>query len=107
MKRACSFFLFLLQDDLLKILGEKHPLFDFLNVLSVKCSFVLFSKEHVKEFLLELTIQKSTGNTENCLSCVNMLVVSPHFSELLLVIFSVCSRDLVLDNLIYILFLFI
>ncbi|XP_021854385.2 sister chromatid cohesion protein PDS5 homolog A [Spinacia oleracea] len=73
------------QDDLLKILGEKHPLFDFLNVLSVKCSFVLFSKEHVKEFLLELTIQKSTGNTENCLSCVNMLVILASYCPLLFI----------------------
>lgn len=67
-----------LQEDLLKIFGEKHRLFDFLNLLSVKCSYALFSKEHVKEFLLELAIQKSAGNTENCLSCVNMLVVRSH-----------------------------
>lgn len=73
------------QDELMKILGEKHRLFDFLNVLSVKCSYLLFSKEHVKEFLLELAIQKSAGNTENCLSCVNMLVILASYSSLLFI----------------------
>lgn len=73
------------QDDLLKILGEKHRLFDFLNVLSVKCSHMLFSKEHVKQILSELTIQKSAGNTECCLSCVNVLVILASYSPLLLI----------------------
>ncbi|XP_021766736.1 sister chromatid cohesion protein PDS5 homolog A-A-like isoform X1 [Chenopodium quinoa] len=73
------------QDDLIKILGEKHRLFDFLNVLSVKCSYLLFSKEHVKEFLLELAIHKSSGSTENCLSCVNMLVILASYSSLLFI----------------------
>ena len=74
----CLFFI--LQDDLFKILGEKHRIFDFVNVLSVKCSYMLFSKEHVKEFMLELATQKAAENTEKCLSCVNMLVVSSHFN---------------------------
>ncbi|KAL2932207.1 Sister chromatid cohesion protein PDS5-like protein B [Bienertia sinuspersici] len=71
------------QDDLLKIFGDKHRLFDFLNVLSVKCSYLLFSKDHVKEFLVELAIQKSSENTDNCLSCVNMLGILASYSSLL------------------------
>nr|GMD40858.1 sister chromatid cohesion protein PDS5 homolog A isoform X1 [Ipomoea batatas] len=42
------------RDDLLKILGEKHPLYDFLSILSLKCSYILFSKEHVRDILLEI-----------------------------------------------------
>ncbi|KAK9715125.1 hypothetical protein RND81_06G145000 [Saponaria officinalis] len=73
------------QDELLEILGEKHRLFDFLNVLSVKCSYMLFSKEHAKEILLELALQKSAENPETCLSCANMLVILASYSPLLLV----------------------
>ena len=64
-----------LQDDLLKILGERHQLYDFLSTLSLKCSYLLFNKEHVKEILLEATVQKSTGNTLYIQSCMNILVV--------------------------------
>ncbi|KAH9611596.1 hypothetical protein KSS87_009864 [Heliosperma pusillum] len=67
------------QDELLEIFGEKHRIFDFMNVLSVKCSYMLFSKDYVKGVLLELALQKSVGNQENCLSCANMLVVKSLF----------------------------
>ena len=65
----------ILQEDLLKILGEKHRLYDFLSTLSLKCSYLLFNKEHVKEILLEATVQRSTGNTQYTQSCMNILVV--------------------------------
>lgn len=68
---SCEF-----QDDLLKILGKKHRLHDFLSTLSVKCSYLLFSKEHVKEILLEVSAQKSAGNTQYLSSCMNILVVN-------------------------------
>lgn len=74
-----------IQVDLLKILGEKHRLFDFLNVLSVKCSYMLFSKEHVKEILSELASPECADNTESCLSCVNILVILASYSPLLFV----------------------
>lgn len=64
-----------LQDDMLKILGEKHRLYEFLGTLSVKCSYLLFSKEHVKEIILEVSTQKSAGNTPLISSCMNTLVV--------------------------------
>ncbi|XVF28073.1 hypothetical protein REPUB_Repub14bG0164100 [Reevesia pubescens] len=72
------------RDDLLKILGEKHRLYDFLSTLSLKCSYLLFNKEHVKEILLEATVQKSTGNIEYTQSCMNILVILARFSPLLL-----------------------
>lgn len=64
-----------LQDDLLKILGEKHRLYDFLSTLSVKCSYLLFNKEHVKEILLEVAVHKSTADMKYKISCMNILVV--------------------------------
>ncbi|GMP73504.1 hypothetical protein CsSME_00031242 [Camellia sinensis var. sinensis] len=72
--QACSS-----QDDLLKILGEKHRLYDFLSSLSLKCSYVLFNKEHVKEILLEADLRKSAGNTQLTLACMNILVVKHSF----------------------------
>lgn len=69
-----------LQDELLKILGEKHRLYDFLSTLSVKCSYLLFNKEHVKEILLEVAMHRSTADIPYKLSCMNILVVIAHNS---------------------------
>ncbi|KAL2549209.1 hypothetical protein Fot_10739 [Forsythia ovata] len=57
---------------MLTILGEKHQL--FLSSLSLKCSYLLFGKEHIKEILLKADIQKSAGSTELILSCMTILV---------------------------------
>ncbi|CAN4127000.1 unnamed protein product [Withania somnifera] len=72
------------RDELLKILGEKHRLYDFLGTLSLKCSYILFSKEHVKEILQETNIQKSAGTTDLILSCTHLLVILARFCPLLL-----------------------
>lgn len=72
------------RDDLLKIIGQKHRLFDFLSTVSLKCSYLLFNKEHVKEILQEANLQKSAGHTEYTLSCMNILVILARFSPLLL-----------------------
>ncbi|XP_042477295.1 sister chromatid cohesion protein PDS5 homolog A-like [Macadamia integrifolia] len=72
------------RDDLLRILGEKHRLHDFLGALSLKCSYLLFNKEHVKEILLEASRQNSAGNTQSIISCMNLLVILARFSPSLL-----------------------
>ncbi|KAL2339290.1 hypothetical protein Fmac_013736 [Flemingia macrophylla] len=72
------------RDDLLKILGEKHRLYGFLNTFSVKCSYLLFNKEHVKAILLEAVPQKSAENAQHAQSCMNILVIIARFSPLLL-----------------------
>ncbi|XP_059624884.1 sister chromatid cohesion protein PDS5 homolog A isoform X2 [Cornus florida] len=77
--QACSY-----RDDLLKILGERHRLYEFLSTLSMKCSYILFNKEHVKEILMEADTQKSAGSTKLTLSCMNILVILARFSPLLL-----------------------
>ncbi|XP_015583400.1 sister chromatid cohesion protein PDS5 homolog A isoform X1 [Ricinus communis] len=72
------------REDLLKILGEKHRLYDFLSNFSVKCSYLLFNKEHVKEILAEAATHKSTGNTQLIQSCMDILVLLARFSPMLL-----------------------
>ncbi|XP_043693210.1 sister chromatid cohesion protein PDS5 homolog B-like [Telopea speciosissima] len=74
----------LCREDLLRILGEKHRLHDFLSALSVKCSYLLFNKEHVKEILLEVSRHNAAGNTQSILSCMNLLVILARFSPSLL-----------------------
>ncbi|KAK7387666.1 hypothetical protein VNO78_22454 [Psophocarpus tetragonolobus] len=72
------------RDDLLKILGEKHRLYDFLNTFSVKCSYLLLNKEHVKTILLETIAKKSADNSQHTQSCMDILVIIARFSPLLL-----------------------
>ncbi|KAH9749940.1 Binding protein [Citrus sinensis] len=72
------------RDDLLKILGAKHRLYDFLSTLSMKCSYLLFNKEHVKEILLEVAAQKSSANAQFMQSCMDILGILARFSPLLL-----------------------
>lgn len=71
-------------DDLLKILGEKHRLFEFLSILSLKCSYMLFNKDQVKDILAEADLQKSGGNKQVTLAGMNILVILARYSPLLL-----------------------
>ncbi|KAG8385890.1 hypothetical protein BUALT_Bualt03G0092100 [Buddleja alternifolia] len=73
-----------LRDDMLKVLGEKHRLYEFLSTLSLKCSYLLFGKDHVREILLEAGVQKASGNNELILSCMTILVILARFCPLLL-----------------------
>ncbi|XP_073137283.1 sister chromatid cohesion protein PDS5 homolog A isoform X2 [Henckelia pumila] len=72
--QACSS-----RDDLLSILGPKHRLYEFLGSLSLKCSCLLFNKDHVREILLEAGVQKSSGSNELILSCMTILVILARF----------------------------
>ncbi|XP_057429975.1 sister chromatid cohesion protein PDS5 homolog A-like [Lotus japonicus] len=68
------------RDDLIKILGEKHQLYEFLNTLYVKCSYLIFNKEHVKAVLSEISSHKSTENDLRIPSCIDILVIIARFS---------------------------
>ncbi|CAA0836537.1 binding [Striga hermonthica] len=81
-----------LRDDLLKVLGQKHRLYEFLGALSLKFSYMLFDKDHVREFLLEARVQKSSGTAELILSCMAILVILARFFPLL---FGGIEEDLV------------
>ncbi|XP_019463683.1 PREDICTED: sister chromatid cohesion protein PDS5 homolog A-like isoform X1 [Lupinus angustifolius] len=72
------------RDDLLKILGEKHRLYEFMNTFSMKCSYLLFNKEHVKAILSETVAQKSALNSQCIQSCMDILLIIARFSPLLL-----------------------
>ncbi|XP_024637720.1 sister chromatid cohesion protein PDS5 homolog A isoform X2 [Medicago truncatula] len=72
------------RDDLLKILGVKHPLYEFLNTFSMKCSYLLFNKEHVKAILEEIVAQKSAENAQRTQSCMDLLVIIARFCPLVL-----------------------
>jgi sister chromatid cohesion protein PDS5 len=63
-----------LKAELLKIIDEKHPLREFMGMLSVRCSYLLINKEHVKEFLSIASEEKSAGNID-LLACMNLLTV--------------------------------
>ena len=67
--------LFYLQGDLLKTLGDKHPLYDFMGTLSMKCSYLLFNKEYVKEILVEASTKVSAGDVKFISSCMSLLAV--------------------------------
>ncbi|KAK7331159.1 hypothetical protein VNO77_25376 [Canavalia gladiata] len=71
------------RDELLKILGEKHQLYEFLNTFSIKCSYLLFNKEHVKAILSEILTHKSAENDQCIQSCMNILVIIARFSPYL------------------------
>ncbi|XP_039118231.1 sister chromatid cohesion protein PDS5 homolog A isoform X1 [Dioscorea cayenensis subsp. rotundata] len=72
------------RDDLLKILGEKHPLYDFMGILSIKCSYLFFNQEYVKEILSMASQQNSSGNRKLLASSMNLLAMIGCFSPLLL-----------------------
>ncbi|KAJ9167086.1 hypothetical protein P3X46_021763 [Hevea brasiliensis] len=44
-----------MRDKFLKMIGDKHPHFEFLQLLSSKCSFNVFSSEHVRCILDQLS----------------------------------------------------
>uniref|UniRef100_A0A6V7QRS0 Sister chromatid cohesion protein PDS5 homolog A n=1 Tax=Ananas comosus var. bracteatus TaxID=296719 RepID=A0A6V7QRS0_ANACO len=73
------------REELLKILGEKHPLYDFMSTLSIRCSYLLINKEFVKEILSQAAELKSAGNTRLISSCMDLLTVIAGFFPLLLV----------------------
>ncbi|CAN6201777.1 unnamed protein product [Urochloa humidicola] len=73
-----------LRADLLKLLGEKHALYDFVGVLALRCSYLLVNKEYAKEILSEASEQKTSGNTKLISACMNLLTaISSFFPSLL------------------------
>ncbi|KAL1559997.1 sister chromatid cohesion protein PDS5 A-like [Salvia divinorum] len=72
------------RDDMLKLLADEHRLYEFLSTLSLKCSYLLFDKDHVKEIVREAGVHKSSGNNDSILSCMTILVILARFCPLLL-----------------------
>ncbi|KAF8650467.1 hypothetical protein HU200_063832 [Digitaria exilis] len=73
-----------LRADLLKLLGEKHALYDFLGALTMRCSYLLVNKEYAKEILAEASELKTSENTKLISACMNLLTaISSFFPSLL------------------------
>ncbi|XP_078165955.1 binding protein isoform X5 [Carex rostrata] len=77
-QQACS-----IRAELLKIIDEKHPLHEFMSMLSARCSYLLINKEHVKEFLSVASEEKSAGNIDLLSACMNLLTVIASFFPML------------------------
>ncbi|KAI3740872.1 hypothetical protein L2E82_31347 [Cichorium intybus] len=80
------------REELLKIVGQKHPLYGILSSLSMKCSYILFNKDYVKDIFLEVDLHKSSGNKLLAQSCMNLLVILASFRPSLL---SGTEKDLI------------
>jgi len=65
--------------DMLERLGDKHPQHEFIKTLASKCSYRLFGKEHVKEMLKEIAVNKLAGKDELIQSGMNLLVLFAGF----------------------------
>lgn len=66
---------------MLKILSEKHSLYEFLGSLSIKCSYLLFSKEYVKEMLSEVSARKASKDNLGIQSCMDFLGVITYLTS--------------------------
>ncbi|XP_076934449.1 sister chromatid cohesion protein PDS5 homolog A-like, partial [Bidens hawaiensis] len=80
-----------LRDELVKIVGEKHPLYELLTTLSIRCSYTIFDKEFVKDLVVETDLQKCDKNKLLTKACMNILTSLGCFSPLL---FSGMEEDL-------------
>lgn len=65
---------------MLKLVGEKDPLFELLNTLSMKCSYIIFDKDFVRDLLLETDLHKCDGNRLLTQACMNILLVTLVFN---------------------------
>ncbi|GAV71980.1 Cnd1 domain-containing protein [Cephalotus follicularis] len=62
------------KDKFLKEIGVKHPFFEFLQPLSSKCSFNIFSSDHVS-CILDHLLSNRFGNKQSDASSVKLLQV--------------------------------
>ncbi|KDP32795.1 hypothetical protein JCGZ_12087 [Jatropha curcas] len=72
-----------MRDKFLKMIGDKHPHFEFLQLLSSKCSFNVFSSEHVC-CILDLLSSKVLENGHLEASSAKLLLAIVSLSPLLL-----------------------
>ncbi|KAF6152763.1 hypothetical protein GIB67_004592 [Kingdonia uniflora] len=61
------------RDTFLRRIGEKHPLYEFLRILSAKCSFNIFGSEHIFHIMSDLS-RKNIGSMKLKAASVNFLM---------------------------------
>ncbi|KAG7980769.1 hypothetical protein I3843_05G200200 [Carya illinoinensis] len=71
------------RDKFLKILGDRHPLFEFLRSLSSKCSYNIFGSEHVHCILDHLSCNRSGNRLLEASSAKLLLAIISIFPSLL------------------------
>ncbi|XP_038716130.1 sister chromatid cohesion protein PDS5 homolog A isoform X1 [Tripterygium wilfordii] len=71
------------RDRFLKMIGDKHPLFEFLRILSSKCLFNIFSSEHVRCIVDHLSSDTSGDKQLAIYSIRLLLMIVNNFPSLL------------------------
>ncbi|XP_031097094.1 secreted RxLR effector protein 161-like [Ipomoea triloba] len=64
----------LIRDNLLTVIGDSSPHFEFLQLLFKKCSFNIFNSQHVHSMLERLSLDRFKDLEH---SCVQLLLVRP------------------------------
>lgn len=73
-----------IRDDLLKRMGERHPQHEFLKILSLKCSYMLFGTDHVKAVLRQSLANKMASNQSLLNAGIDLLLKIASFFPFLL-----------------------
>lgn len=56
-------------------MGERHPQHEFLKILSLKCSYILFGTDHVKAVLGQSLANKMASNQSLLNAGIDLLLV--------------------------------
>ncbi|KAL4183551.1 hypothetical protein AMTRI_Chr11g98840 [Amborella trichopoda] len=73
-----------IREGLLEKIGKQHSHYDFLRILSLKCSHNLFSGKLVQCILLEFLSCGTAANQTARVSCIDLLLIVANFFPLLL-----------------------
>ncbi|XP_021284773.1 sister chromatid cohesion protein PDS5 homolog A isoform X2 [Herrania umbratica] len=72
-----------IRDKFLKVIGDKHPHFEFLRLLSSKCSFNIFESEHVCCILSLISTSGLGSNNLEAFSIELLLVIINNYPSLM------------------------
>ncbi|WRX29852.1 hypothetical protein QQP08_022339 [Theobroma cacao] len=72
-----------IRDKFLKVIGDNHPHFEFLQLLSSKCSFNIFDSEHVCCILSLISTSGLGSNNLEAFSIELLLVIISNFPSLM------------------------
>jgi sister-chromatid-cohesion protein PDS5 len=74
---------FVIQRNLLERIDDKHPRHEFLKILSVKCSYTLFGREHMRALVKQLEEYNKLGDEKLLRASMGLLVVCVSYLQLL------------------------
>ncbi|CAK9216146.1 unnamed protein product [Sphagnum troendelagicum] len=70
--------------ELLKKIGENHPQHNFLKILTTKCAYSLFSREHAHAFIQQILVYRNSARKEQMTSTIDLLSVVAAYCPLLI-----------------------